>query len=81
MIVRVLYFAGLADAVGEREEAVELDEAGCVSDLLAHLTARHPNTAPYHLVMMVAVNEVYVERDHTLSDGDVVALIPPVSGG
>ena len=30
---------------------------------------------------MYAVNRVYVERGTPLSDGDEVALIPPVSGG
>ena len=30
---------------------------------------------------MVAVNQEYVDRAHTLEEGDEVALIPPVSGG
>jgi molybdopterin converting factor small subunit len=30
---------------------------------------------------MVAVNEEYVDTNYILKDGDVVALIPPVSGG
>jgi MoaE-MoaD fusion protein len=28
-----------------------------------------------------AVNRQYVDRDHALSDGDELAIIPPVSGG
>ena len=31
--------------------------------------------------LLYAVNREYVERGHELSDGDEVALIPPVSGG
>ena len=30
---------------------------------------------------MISVNQVYVERDHVLTEGDEVAMIPPVSGG
>jgi molybdopterin converting factor small subunit len=32
-------------------------------------------------VMMVAVNEEHAGLDAKLSDGDVLALFPPVSGG
>ena len=31
--------------------------------------------------LVVAVNEEYQDHDFALSDGDEVALIPPVSGG
>ena len=31
--------------------------------------------------IVVAVNEAYCKEDHALSDGDTIALIPPVSGG
>ncbi|MNP62948.1 Molybdopterin synthase sulfur carrier subunit [compost metagenome] len=31
--------------------------------------------------IMVAVNEEYARLEDTIQDGDVVAFIPPVSGG
>ncbi len=31
--------------------------------------------------LVVAVNQEYQLHDHVLSEGDEVALIPPVSGG
>ena len=31
--------------------------------------------------LMIAVNQEYQAHDYALSDGDEVALIPPVSGG
>jgi molybdopterin converting factor small subunit len=30
---------------------------------------------------MVAINEEYANEEDTIQSGDVVALIPPVSGG
>ena len=33
------------------------------------------------LPLRVAVNQIYVDENHILQDGDEVALIPPVSGG
>ena len=31
--------------------------------------------------VLLMVNQEYVDPEHTLSDGDELALIPPVSGG
>ena len=33
------------------------------------------------LPLRVAVNQIYVDENHILQDGDEVALISPVSGG
>ncbi len=34
-----------------------------------------------NMPLMVAVNEEYVQHDYKLKEGDVLALIPMVSGG
>jgi MoaE-MoaD fusion protein len=36
---------------------------------------------PEPVGLAYAVNRQYVDRDHALSDGDELAIIPPVSGG
>jgi molybdopterin converting factor subunit 1 len=80
--VSVLYFAALRDLSGVAEEQVPLDAPGAdVSALLLALQTRHAGLAGRLQSVRVAVNEEFVETSTRLSGGEVVALIPPVSGG
>ena len=81
MDVKVLFFASIRDLVGEREQTVSVPEGASVADLLSELAGRHPRFGEMERSLMVSVNQEYVERDRVLTDGDEVALIPPVSGG
>lgn len=81
MLITVLLFAGLKDRVGVSTIPVELPDGATVADAIeaARLASEREWTVPR--AIMTAVNEEYAERDHRLSDGDELALIPPVSGG
>lgn len=80
--VLVLYFAALRDLSGVAEEQVPLDApGGDVSALLQALQTRHAALAGRLESVRVAVNEEFVETSTRLRGGEVVALIPPVSGG
>jgi molybdopterin converting factor subunit 1 len=78
---RVLLFAALREAAGAREVTVELPAPADVAALRRALAATYPRLAPLLAAAAAAVNEEYVPADHPLADGDIVALIPPVSGG
>lgn len=52
-----------------------------VSACLSRLRESHPGLRRLDGVLMVAVNERYAAGETPVADGDVVALIPPVSGG
>lgn len=82
MTVRILYFAGLRDALGLAEETLELP-AGVrtVAALAEHLARRHRAYAERRKHVRIARNEAFAADDEALADGDVVALIPPVAGG
>jgi molybdopterin synthase catalytic subunit/molybdopterin converting factor small subunit len=72
--VTVRLFAGLRERAGWSER--ELDGVSRVVDVWPALgLGREPEGLLY------AVNKRYAERSSELSDGDEVALIPPVSGG
>jgi molybdopterin synthase sulfur carrier subunit len=82
MMLRILYFAGLRDAVGTSEETLELPAGiGTVGALADHLAARHKAYAERRGHVRIARNEAFASDDDALVDGDVVALIPPVAGG
>lgn len=82
VVVRVLYFAGLRDALGISDEALELPPnvrtVGALADLLA---ARHRAYSERRSHVRLARNEAFALDDEVLAEGDVVALIPPVAGG
>ena len=81
MKIVIKLFAGLRDRAGSGDLSVELPSGATVQDAID--TAQHnaPKewTAPTSL--MAAVNNEYVGLNAVLSDGDELALIPPVSGG
>lgn len=81
MTVHVLIFSSLAQLVGERELDLSLPDRATVGDALDHLSARHPPIQAARQKIAAAVNMTYVNAEHALSDGDKLALIPPISGG
>jgi molybdopterin synthase sulfur carrier subunit len=77
-MITVLLFAGLKETIGNSE--LQLDGTPLlVNDLIVNLQEIYP-TAPLHNVL-VAINEEFVSREQQIVNGDIVALLPPVSGG
>ncbi|MGG1398836.1 molybdopterin converting factor subunit 1 [Bacillus salipaludis] len=75
---KVLFFAHLRDVVGK--ESLALNAAGkTVSDLKIELTAIY--NLPKMETVLTAINEEFASNDEVISEGDVIAFIPPVSGG
>jgi sulfur-carrier protein len=82
MTVVVLYFAALRELLGSSEERIELPaERLSIGDLAEQLMERHPGLRPHLPSVRFAINETFVAATATVSDGDRVALLPPVSGG
>ena len=79
MTVRVLLFASYAEALGAPSVAVTLPDGATAGDVLAAVRGMAPGGAlPSALV---AVNQEYARPGQRVSEGDEVALIPPVAGG
>jgi molybdopterin synthase catalytic subunit len=81
MRVRLRYFAMIREILGRADEWRELPDSTTVEQLFDQLGAAEPRLAPLRATTLLMVNQEYVPGDHRLSDGDEVALIPPVSGG
>ena len=79
--VNVRLFASLKDAIGEREITLALPEGATIDALRACVGERYPAVKPLLPNVVCAVGEEYVPDTHALREGDLVALIPPVSGG
>ena len=80
--VSVLYFAALRELAGTSEERLSLPtQPASVASLLRTLEDRHRALQGRLHSVRVAVDEEFVELSRELRGGEVVALIPPVSGG
>jgi molybdopterin converting factor small subunit len=77
--VKALLFASYADAFGSAEVPLLLVAGSTVADAVAAVRAKSPAAIPAR--PLVALNERYASYDDELSQGDEVALIPPVAGG
>jgi molybdopterin synthase sulfur carrier subunit len=80
MKVKVLYFSQVKDKVGKNEEEIEF-EGKTLKDLVDVLVNKYPNIEDILKRSMFAVNESYETMDYNLQDNDIIAIIPPVSGG
>lgn len=81
MKVRILYFSLLRDVSECEEESVALGGSADVAQLIEKMYARHPGLREWDKSLLVAVNGEYADRGTSLSEGDEVALMPPVQGG
>jgi molybdopterin converting factor subunit 1 len=79
-MVRVLYFAGARDRTGTSSEELALG-GKTVKDALLLLADKHARLAEVLPLCRVAVDQAFTQKDHVLTDGCELALIPPVAGG
>ncbi len=81
MEIRTLFFASYRELLGTKELNLDLPEGATVSDLVSTLRSRGGAFTVLPTDPAVAVNQAYADPAVLLSDGDEVALIPPVAGG
>nr|BBH95391.1 molybdopterin synthase sulfur carrier subunit [Thermogemmatispora argillosa] len=81
MKIRVRYFAGLREVVGQNAEVLTLPEGATVAAARTLLITRYPRLQPILERSLCAVNREYVPADHTLQENDELVFIPPLGGG
>ena len=80
MRVEIRCFASLRELAQDRSE-LALDESSTVDDAWAAMAERHPGLNPHRPYVRAARNGVYAAWTDRLADDDVIAFLPPVSGG
>jgi molybdopterin converting factor subunit 1 len=80
MTIRLLFFGITTDLVGKNSLTFELKNQCSVKEFKALLIAQFPNLKNIN-EFAIAVNEAYAQDAVILKNDDVVAIIPPVSGG
>ncbi|EOQ29247.1 molybdopterin converting factor subunit 1 [Bacillus cereus group sp. RP37] len=78
-MITILLFANLREEVGFDQLVISEKQGMTVQQLKEWLKANHCLQSLDRA--MVAVNEEFVTNEEMIKAGDVVAFIPPVSGG
>ena len=80
MKIQILLFGITTDLLGTSSLEVEVPNKSTIALLKTQLLANHPQLENIHSYA-IAVNEAYASNEIELKENDVVAIIPPVSGG
>ena len=81
MQITVRLFSSARDVANTDRLDLDLPATSTIADAASALTNRSPALSPLLARCAFAVNREYVRGDHLLSDGDELAILPPVSGG
>ncbi len=79
--IRVRLFGRVKEIVGADAIDLPAGPGETTGTVLKSLIGRYPPLAPWRDYLRVAVNHEYAPEERTVSPGDEVAIIPPVSGG
>jgi MoaE-MoaD fusion protein len=79
--ITALLFGQAREFAGASSLDLEIEEPATVQSAFAILKALHPKLAEMERSLLFAVNEEYALPSHSLAGGDMLAILPPVSGG
>jgi len=79
-MIQLLFFGITQDIVKQHKIDLKIEKSILVSELKSMLFRQYPALKKFS-TFAVAVNEKYATEDTLINDNDVVAIIPPVSGG
>ena len=81
MPIKIMLFATLKDKIGQSKLYFDLPLPSTVARVKTALVGRYPAAARNIETAIAAVNEEFAAPETPVSDGDTLALFPPVSGG
>ncbi len=81
MKVRTEFYSRLREIVGAPALEVELPDDATVHELVEKLCGDYPRLRDFTKSVLFGIGVEFVQANHSLDDGDVVAIMPPVQGG
>lgn len=81
MKIHVHLYAQLRDAAGVSELSMDVPQAASVSDILEKLYQLDPALRAHDKNILIGTGVDFVERNYVLTEGEEIALMPPVQGG
>ena len=80
MKIKILLFGIATDLLATSALDFEVSKRCSVRDLKNNLLLKYPQLKKIQSYA-IAVNEAYANEEDVLKENDIVAIIPPVSGG
>lgn len=81
MKIKVKAFASVREAFGFDEKELTVSDGIIVKDVIRQITRSYQPALDREITLLFSINEEYCRDDAPLSDGDRLAIFPPVSGG
>lgn len=79
--MKILFFGLLKDIAGCSEEFLDTAEGSRLENIFEHYASRFPRLREMKSSIVFARNQEFSPLSAAVSDGDEVAMLPPVSGG
>ena len=80
MKIKILFFGMSKDLAATHSVSIQIDKQISVGDIRKLLLRNYPSFSLMD-TFSIAVNESYADDGFKINDNDVIAVIPPVSGG
>jgi molybdopterin converting factor subunit 1 len=81
MRVTVQVFARLRELAGRSEWDCEVPSGATIGDVWQLAAVQYPAVAAFSRSVSCARNEDFARMNSAVHEGDVIAFLPPVSGG
>lgn len=82
MTITVLFFSTLREVTGATEIPWSSEATSCtVGEVVQQLFVHYPKLRDWENQLLLALDQSYVDHDAVVSDGQELALMPPVQGG
>jgi len=81
MTIHVHFYAQLRDIAGVSDLSMDFSQAARVADVLEKLYQLKPALQAHDKNILIGAGVDFVERDHLLTEGEELAIMPPVQGG
>lgn len=79
--ITLRFFGQLRELTSTDETGIQVKEGTRIEDLVWLVGERFPNTKEHLQVVSFSIDNEYAAKDAVLKEGNVVGLLPPISGG